>query len=167
MLLVKNLYTQLKDRLFELVPEIELIMLYNNQFTGQNEGRDDNAIPLPAVFISIPNVQYEQKGELTATTRNVDMSIYIATQSLDPDNEDLYMFELCQKIHEAIHGFEPVGYANIIIQSFEKDENHSNLYINKLNYVTSHFEDSTLRNKENVPVVAQPFVIPDFVSQIP
>lgn len=162
MLKLRTLYEQLRDRIVDKASSIQTVYLYNGQFDNLKK---ESARPYPGVYFSIPMdamtdmAEYGQEG-------TVNLTAYVAMESRDVENEDLLIFDLVQEVHDAIHGFAPTGFVEILCRSIIPDEDHTNLYVYKMTFITSTYNFTAIKYKEydQEEEAPQAFILPEVVD---
>ena len=142
--IVSKTFISLKNKLSELISEgvLQTVERYNGQLDNE-KGEDD--VLLPAAYIEIISVLWES-GNWEVRQGEVFFAIHVCVET--EKNFDIEDWEVNQKIHSKIQGFQAADIHGAFL-SVDDDINHNyNVVIdNILKYRTFVNDESLLKNR--------------------
>lgn len=139
---MKNIYLGIKARLESEVLELQTIRLFNDQFNkSNNEGATEQAFAYPCCFIEFFNDAPMISQGAGAKRLDVNVRLHIGFESYEL--EDLYIFDLVEKIQIALDGYSTTSFTPLTYLAQRNDYNHNNIYIYQLEYACIYEDDSS------------------------
>lgn len=146
---MKDLYLAVKARLVALVPELMYVHVYNNQFSQiTDEGRESYSFPFPCAFVEIVTPsEISQLGNGVQMYEDVIVRIHIGDDYYNnhtdgSQDENLRIFDLRQKVYEALQKFTPDKCVTFVRVEETQDFDHTNVYHFVQDYKTNYIDHS-------------------------
>lgn len=149
--MIKNLYLSLSEKL-ATVTEIKSIDLYRNQFATW---KDETVYEFPLVFLKFDcDFQNRTQNTQTGTAR---IKVYVATSFMGDTREGsttqdkgLQCFDIAQKVHEGLQGFEGAFFSALSRTNLNQDDNPNSIYIISQDYECEFVDTSTDTAKDRI-----------------
>ena len=119
------------------------VRIWNNQIERKQEGRG-YVYQTPACFVELTINESETLGQ-GATGHDATVRVLLEQNDYNTEgsyDEDLAIFALRDKVHQALNGFKPTNASPLVIGAPALDHNHDNTYLCALEYST-HITDLT------------------------
>lgn len=149
---MRALFTAIKDRIEDKVPEIKFIAMWNSQtemfedFEG-NKGSMVDAYQMPCVFVEFQNdLQPQQLGQGVQMYDPLIIKIRLVHQQFDAGDgtqeQNFDVYDLKQKLYKYLNRFEPDGASAFVRNGETQDQSHTNIYNFVQAYVTNYIDNS-------------------------
>jgi hypothetical protein len=144
--MIKNLYTQVRDRIRDNVTALDTVGMFNNQFEKLETGEEES-FALPSVFIQFLDFVYTNKGagvqQFSGTVRlHFGFESYLA--------EDLTVWDITQTVNQQLHGWNPDSCGAMERIGMTMDSDFSNVSIQIVDYRVTGEDVSTYVKRQLV-----------------
>lgn len=129
---MKEILQNLIERL-NMVPSLKEVRIYNNQFSKIDK---EEAFVYPAALVEMATIDYTtmpQRNQAATLTIRVHIIGESITQG---ENNDFAIYELKEEVNSYLYGFTGDLFSPLERTHEETDNNHDNIYIYKIEYLT-------------------------------
>lgn len=156
---MKKFIIDIRNHLFENVPELKHIAVYNGQL-DRIDGGQDWAFAFPCAFIEMQVINIGMVGRYSEDM-SVNMTIHIGHEFYNGDrmDENLEVFDLKQKIYLALKTFQGDNSSTLNRIRDEQDFDSTNVYHFRQTYEFNLIDDSaepeTIEHKASLSLTAE------------
>ena len=149
--MIKELYKALSEKL-ATITELKSIDLFRNQF---QTWKDETVYQFPLVFLKFDcDFRNRTQNTQTGTAR---IKIYVATSFMGDTRErsatqeqGLICFDVAQKVHESLQGFEGTFFSALSRTNLNQDDNPNSIYVISQDYECEFVDTSTSITKDRI-----------------
>lgn len=127
--------------------------IFNDQYTKLKKGELE-AFPLPSALLQIISPTNMKRIGFGVDAGDITFRIHIAHEHLDSGDgtmeQDLIIFDIVDAVVNLLSDYQPTGCSPLMCVNDEPDNEHTNLYVYKIDFVCHYLDNRGVKDKYNL-----------------